>query len=55
MLDRLDRLLRGIGHRIIDRIWRLGAGARFFFYIFIYSGESFRRFSLTVREIYFTG
>ena len=55
MLERVDRLLRGIGHRIIDRVWRLGAGARFFFYILVYSAESFRRLGLTIREIYFTG
>ena len=55
MFERVGKLLRGIGHRIIDRIWRLGAGARFFFYILVYSTESFRRLGLTVREIYFTG
>lgn len=55
MFERVGKLLRGIGHRIIDRIWRLGAGARFFFYILVYSTESFRRLGLTIREIYFTG
>ncbi|HSI43244.1 MAG TPA: lipid asymmetry maintenance ABC transporter permease subunit MlaE [Methylotenera sp.] len=49
------RTLRGIGHRLIDRIWRLGAGARLFFLTIVYSHESFRRFHLTIREIYFTG
>lgn len=49
------RTLRGIGHRVIDRIWRLGAGTRLFFLTLLYSGESFRRFNLTTREIYFTG
>lgn len=55
MLDRIDSALRGIGHRIVDRIWRLGVGARFFLHTLIYSGESFRRIHLTIREIYFTG
>lgn len=55
MLDKIDSVLRGIGHRIIDRIWRLGVGVRFFLYTLIYSGESFRRIHLTIREIYFTG
>ena len=55
MIKRLDALLRGIGHRLIDRLWRLGCGARFFFDVIIYSGESFRRLHLTIREIYFTG
>ncbi|KAF0836121.1 phospholipid/cholesterol/gamma-HCH transport system permease protein [Methylovorus glucosotrophus] len=55
MLNRLAEVLRGMGHRIIDRVWRLGSGARFFLYTLIYSGESFRRIHLTIREIYFTG
>ncbi|HWU34184.1 MAG TPA: lipid asymmetry maintenance ABC transporter permease subunit MlaE [Methylovorus sp.] len=55
MLKRLAEMLRGMGHRIIDRVWRLGSGARFFLYTLIYSGESFRRIHLTIREIYFTG
>ncbi|HSH54902.1 MAG TPA: ABC transporter permease, partial [Methylotenera sp.] len=49
------RTLRNLGKRMIERIWRLGAGARLFFLTIIYSGESFRRFHLTVREIYSTG
>src|SRR5664279_5987245 len=55
MFKRLDRAFRGIGHRLIDRLWRLGSAARFFLYVLIYSGESFRRIHLTIREIYFTG
>lgn len=55
MIEHIDVLLRGIGHRLIDRLWRFGSGARFFAYILIYSGESFRRLHLTIREIYFTG
>jgi phospholipid/cholesterol/gamma-HCH transport system permease protein len=55
MLKAVATKLRGIGHRIIDRIWRLGAAIRFFGYTLIYSGESFRRLHLTIREIYFTG
>ena len=49
------RHLRGMGHRMIERTWRLGAGARLFFLAIVYSGESFKRFHLTLREIYFTG
>jgi phospholipid/cholesterol/gamma-HCH transport system permease protein len=55
MFNKLGCILRGIGHRIVDRVWRLGSGARFLFYILIYSTESFRRLHLTIREIYFTG
>ena len=49
------RHLRGMGHRMIERTWRLGAGARLFFLAIVYSGESCKRFHLTLREIYFTG
>lgn len=49
------RALRNIGHRCIEGIWRLGAGMRLFWLTLISSGESFRRFHLTVREVYFTG
>lgn len=49
------RTLRGIGKRMIERVWRLGTGARLFLLTIVYSGESFRRFHLTIREIYSTG
>ena len=55
MFDRLTKTLRGIGHRVIDRIWRLGSATRFFLYTLKLSGESWRRFGLTIREMYFTG
>lgn len=47
--------IRGIGSRMIERLWRLGAGVRLFVLTIISSGESFRRLHLTIREIYFTG
>lgn len=53
--NNLIRIFQGIGKRFIGKVWHLGAGARLFFLTIIYSGESFRRFHLTVREIYFTG
>jgi phospholipid/cholesterol/gamma-HCH transport system permease protein len=55
LLNSIIRTLSGIGHRMIDRIWRLGAGARLFLLTILYSAESFKRFHLTLREIYFTG
>jgi phospholipid/cholesterol/gamma-HCH transport system permease protein len=55
MLDRAATALRGLGHRVTSRIWRLGFASRFFLATLLYSGTSFRRFFLTVREIYFTG
>jgi len=47
--------LRGIGSRVVNGVWRIGFGARFFLMTLVYSGMSFRRFRLTVREIFFTG
>ena len=47
--------IKAIGHRSVDAVWRLGYAARFFLMTLFYSGTSFRRFSLTVREMFFTG
>ncbi|MBL8502860.1 MAG: lipid asymmetry maintenance ABC transporter permease subunit MlaE [Rhodocyclaceae bacterium] len=55
MLDRAATALRGLGSRVTSRLWRLGFASRFFLATLLYSGPSFRRFFLTVREIYFTG
>ena len=49
------RALRHIGHMVIDGVWRLGYASRFFFLVLARSALSFRRFGLTVREIYFAG
>lgn len=55
MLDRPVAAVRGLGRRVNDRIWRLGSAARFFTLVLLYSGTSFRRIFLTIREIYFVG
>ncbi len=47
--------LRGIGSRVINAVWRIGYASRFFMMTLFYSGLSFRRFRLTVREIFFSG
>jgi phospholipid/cholesterol/gamma-HCH transport system permease protein len=47
--------LRLVGHRVVDGLWRFGYAARFFAYSLRCSAESFRRFPLVIREIYFTG
>ncbi len=44
-----------IGHRTVNGIWRLGVVSRFFLLILLNSGASFRRFQLTLRELFFTG
>ena len=36
-------------------MWQLGFASRFFLAIFLYSGTSFRRFQLTLREVFFSG
>lgn len=55
VLHKLKRLFSRLGAGCINKIWRLGAGARLFGLTLISSGESFRRFRLTIREVYFTG
>lgn len=55
MLEQTATLLRGLGRRVTSRIWRLGFASRFLLATLLYSGTSFRRFFLTIREIYFTG
>ena len=56
MSGRIAELLRGLGARVVNHwVWRLGFAARFFLLILVNSGPSFRRFYLTVREIYFAG
>jgi phospholipid/cholesterol/gamma-HCH transport system permease protein len=48
-------LLRKLGHAMVERIWRLGFAARFMAAVILYSGASFRRFPLTLREVYVSG
>ena len=55
MPERLASGLRGIGHQVVNGVWRLGYASRFFLLTLLRSATSFRRFGLTVREIYFTG
>ncbi|HET7061834.1 MAG TPA: lipid asymmetry maintenance ABC transporter permease subunit MlaE [Nitrosospira sp.] len=55
MPSRIVEGIRGIGHRAVDSVWRLGYAARFFTLTLLKSGTSLRRFGLVVREIYFTG
>ena len=56
MTGRIAELLRALGARIVNNwIWRLGFACRFLWFTLKESGPSFRRFHLTIREIYFTG
>lgn len=54
-MSKLQKSLTRLGAAFVNKLWRLGAGARLFGLTLISSGESFRRFQLTVREVYFTG
>jgi phospholipid/cholesterol/gamma-HCH transport system permease protein len=47
--------IRSLGSRGIDTVWRAGVMSRFFWLVLINSSMSFRRFRLTIREIYFSG
>lgn len=51
----LINALRSLGHGVLERIMRLGFASRFFLALLRHSGQSFQRFSLTIREIYFGG
>jgi phospholipid/cholesterol/gamma-HCH transport system permease protein len=56
MTQRIAELVRALGARIVNNwIWRLGFACRFLWFTLKESGPSFRRFHLTIREIYFTG
>ena len=52
---RVIALVRGVGRRVNNSVQRLGFAARFFVMLLFYSGQSFRRLHLTIREIYFSG
>jgi phospholipid/cholesterol/gamma-HCH transport system permease protein len=55
MLARIATALEALGARVNAAVARLGFASRFFWLMLRLSGTSFRRFHLTVREIYFTG
>jgi phospholipid/cholesterol/gamma-HCH transport system permease protein len=56
MTRRIAELLRALGERIVNNwVWRLGFACRFLWLTLKESGPSFRRFHLTIREIYFAG
>ena len=48
-------MLRRLGRLTINGVWQLGFIARFFWLILVYSGQSFTRLHLTIRELYFSG
>jgi phospholipid/cholesterol/gamma-HCH transport system permease protein len=48
-------VLRKLGSLAINGVWQMGFIARFFWLILRYSGQSFTRLHLTIRELYFSG
>ena len=48
---RLERL----GSTVTSLVWRLGFASRFLVYMMLHSGTAFRRFRLTIAQVYFTG
>src|SRR5450631_2808361 len=50
-----DKTIKVIGHRAINSVWLIGMAARFFFLTLMYSGSSFRRFHLIIKELFSTG
>lgn len=47
--------LQRLGARVISVVRRVGFASRFFIAVLLYSGASFRRIRLTIREVYFSG
>jgi phospholipid/cholesterol/gamma-HCH transport system permease protein len=51
----LKQAIENLGNRTIQGVWRMGFAMRFFVMILLHSGTAFRRFGLTIRELYFSG
>ena len=55
MMSTFVEAIRETGHRSINAVWRIGMATRFFFFTLMYSGNSFRRFHLIIKELFSTG
>ncbi|MDT3705278.1 MAG: lipid asymmetry maintenance ABC transporter permease subunit MlaE [Thiobacillus sp.] len=51
----LKQTIENLGNSTIQSVWRIGFAVRFFAVMLLHSGTAFRRFGLTIREMYFTG
>lgn len=49
------KAFKGIGHRTVNAVWRIGVAARFFLLTLTHSGSGFRRFHLVIKELFSTG
>jgi phospholipid/cholesterol/gamma-HCH transport system permease protein len=54
-MSKFASALAHLGAAVTAGVWRLGYASRFFGYLLLHSGTAFRRFHLTMREIYFAG
>ncbi len=55
MLSKLKKGFAKVGHNDIEGLWHLGVGARLFSSVLMNLGESFKRPSLIVKEVFATG
>jgi phospholipid/cholesterol/gamma-HCH transport system permease protein len=55
MIKNVSDLLIRLGKNVTHKLEKFGFASRFFIMTLAYSGTSFKRFYLVVREIYFTG
>ena len=51
----LKQAIERLGNRTLQGVGRIGFAVRFFVAILLHSGTAFRRFGLTIREMYFSG
>ncbi|MHB1052769.1 MAG: lipid asymmetry maintenance ABC transporter permease subunit MlaE [Thiobacillus sp.] len=51
----LKQAIARVGNRTLQGVGRIGFAVRFFVAIMLHSGTAFRRFGLTIREMYFSG
>ncbi|WP_435628439.1 lipid asymmetry maintenance ABC transporter permease subunit MlaE [Candidatus Ferrigenium straubiae] len=49
------KVFKGIGHRTVNAVWRIGVATRFFLLTLTHSGSGFRRFHLVIKELFSTG
>ncbi len=49
------KTITGVGHRVVNAVWRIGIAARFFALTLTHSGSGFRRFGLIKKELFSTG
>lgn len=55
MSSGIVKAVRHVGARVVDGVWRFGVASRFLVLTLVYSGTSFRRFHLIIKEIFSTG